>query len=121
MSKYFRYLFFLLIITVFINGNSNDSHVTTNINDVSESFYNEFSQKVNNVAIQIKAENQFVEHLSSENTFSFKNTFSKFVASFSFKKELYFSTLIDLNRKKQNSFSIFFSTTQIIFPFHNFW
>ncbi|CAM3881086.1 MULTISPECIES: hypothetical protein [Flavobacterium] len=121
MNKPFWYLFCLLICTVFVSENNTDTHVIATSTDADSNYYSSFLQSSNKDAIQVQSENYFTEHSDFESGLSFKKLASKFTTTLSFQRDTYFSSLICLNRKRQNNVSIFFSTTQIIFPFHNFW
>ncbi|WP_445722423.1 hypothetical protein [Flavobacterium sp.] len=121
MNKPFWYLFCLLICTVFVNENNTDTYVIATSTDADSNYYSSFLQSSNKDAIQVQSENHFTEHSDFESGLSFKKLASKFTTTLSFQRDTYLSSLICLNRKRQNNVSIFFSTTQIIFPFHNFW
>ena len=121
MNKPFWYLFCLLICAVFVNENNTDTYLIATSADADSNYYSSFLQRSNEDAIQVQSENHFTEHSDFESGLSFKKLTSKFATTFCFERDTYFSSLIFLKQKRQNNVSIFFSTTQIIFPFHNFW
>lgn len=121
MSKYFKYLFSLLVVIAFITK-SNDNLPINSLNDSLEpTHYSQLSQKNNDVAIQIETQNVFVEHISLSYLFKFQKSFSCFFSTSFSTKELLFSFFTNLYEKILNNTLVCFSNTQIIYPFHSFW
>lgn len=121
MNRSLWYLFFLIICAVFVKKNSAEATLDLICKHERSSHYNQVLQSNNDDALQVQSENHFIGRLDIENNISIKKHFPVFLAVDSLLREIYFSSLISSNRKKQNNFSIFFSASQIIFPFHNFW
>lgn len=121
MNRYFKYLGFLFILSLFANKSDGYLVVKFHSKSCKPNIYNQLTQRNNDNAVQIEMQYHFVENSNFSEGFKSSKIFSKYNTTSLHSKSLFFSSLIKLNEKILNSNLVYFSDIQIIYPFHSFW
>ena len=121
MIKYFKYLFVLFLFSLCFNQSEKDSLVKFPSSTTEHSNYNQLNKKSNDHAIQNETQIHFVDTSSLSVDFRIVKSFFNFKETSPYAREVFFSFLNKLKEKNLNSTILYFSTIEIIYPFHSFW